>query len=158
MSALSKYKLVITEGPSKGGEFILDKKTIGLGRDPKNQIFLDSQSVSLFHARITVEPGGCSITNLGSIEGVKVNGKNVDSASLSPGDRLQAGNVKLKLEYGAKSAKAPSARTRAPGRKPKRKRGFFLPLKPSFIILFLLALLAALVMLNVRWLGMVINW
>ena len=158
MSALSKYKLIITEGPSKGGEFFLDKKTIGLGRDPKNQIVLDSQSVSLFHARITVEPGGCSITNLGSIEGVKVNGENVDSASISPGDRLQVGNVKLRLESGAKSGKTPAARTRTAGKKPKSRRRFSLPLKPSFIILSLLALLAALIMLNIRWLGIVMNW
>ncbi len=157
MSAPGKYKLVITEGPSRGAEFLLNKKTVGLGRDPKNQIVLDSQSVSLFHARITVEQGGCSVTNLGSIEGLKVNGENVDSASLSPGDRLQAGNVKLRLESGAGTGKASSSRTRASG-KQKKKRGFPLPLKPSVIILALAALLAALIMLNIRWFGIITSW
>lgn len=157
MSAPGKYKLVITEGPSRGAEFVLNKKTVGLGRDAKNQIVLDSQSVSLFHARIIVEQGGCSVTNLGSIEGLKVNGKNVDSAAIRPGDRLQAGNVKLRLESGPKTGKVSSARTRPSG-KQKKKRGFPLPLKPSVIILFLLALLAALVMLNIRWFGIITNW
>ncbi len=157
MGAPAKYKLLITEGPSRGAEFALNKKTVGLGRDPKNQIVLDSQSVSLFHARITVEQSGCSVTNLGSIEGLKVNGKNVDSAVIRPGDRLQAGNVKLRLEAGAKTGKASSART-GTSRKQKKKRGFPLPLKPSVIILSLLALLAALIVLNIRWFGIITNW
>lgn len=157
MGAPGKYKLVITEGPSRGAEFPLNKKTIGLGRDPKNQIVLDSRSVSLFHARLIVEPDGCSVTNLGSIEGLKLNGKNVDSAPLRPGDSLQAGNVRLRLESGADAGKTASAAAGKP-RKQKKKRNFPVPLKPSIIILSLLALLAALIMVNIRLFGIIANW
>jgi pSer/pThr/pTyr-binding forkhead associated (FHA) protein len=158
MSASTKYKLVITEGPSKGEEFVLDKKTVGIGRDPKNQIVLESQTASLFHARINMEQDGCSVTNLGSLEGVKVNGKNVDSVSLSPGDILQVGDVKLRLESGAPLRKTSPVKTGASAGKSKKKRSFSMPFKPSFIILLLLAALAVLITFNIRWLGVIINW
>lgn len=156
--SVRRLRLVVTEGPSKGAEFNLERRTTGVGRDPKNQVVIDSQSVSLFHASITSEPRGCTITNLGSLEGVKLNGKNVDSALLSPGDRLQLGNVKLRVEASAASGRAPSAKSRPAAAKTRRKRGFSVPLKPSFIILFLLSLLAVLVMLNLRWFGVLADW
>jgi pSer/pThr/pTyr-binding forkhead associated (FHA) protein len=158
MSVLTKYKLVIIEGPSKGEEFVLDKKTVGIGRDPKNQIVLDSQAASLFHARINMDQKGCSVTNLGSLEGVKVNGKNVDSASLFPGEILQVGDVKLRLESGASARKTSPVKTGPSSARGKKKQGFPMPFKPSFLILLLLAALAVLITFNIRWLGVIINW
>ncbi len=159
MRAAEQLKLVITEGPSKGREFSLDKKTTGIGRDPKNQVVIDGQSVSLFHARINLEPGGCSITNLGSIEGVKVNNKNVDNVSLSAGDRVQIGNVKMRVQAGsAPSRPEPSSGAKKSSGKPGKKRRFRLQLKPSIIIICLLAALAGVVLFNVRWLGIIMNW
>ncbi len=159
MRAAGQLKLVITEGPSKGREFSLDKKTTGIGRDPKNQVVIDSQSVSLFHARINLEPGGCSITNLGSIEGLKVNNKNVDNVSLSSGDRVQIGNVKMRVQDGSGSSRpAASSREKKPSGKRVHKRRLRFPLKPSIIIIFLLAALAGVVVFNLRWLGIMMNW
>ncbi len=159
MKSAKQLKLVITGGPSKGKEFKLDKGTVGIGRDPKNQIVIDSQSVSLFHARINVESSGCTITNLGSLEGVKINGEESGSSPISAGDKIQMGDVTFKVSSSSASARPASGqRGRAPSGKAKKRRGLAVPFKPSYIIVLLAAALAGLVLLNMRWLGMLLNW
>jgi phosphatidylserine/phosphatidylglycerophosphate/cardiolipin synthase-like enzyme len=58
-----------------------------IGRAPENDIVIGDASVSRHHARITLENGKCTLTDLGSANGTFVNGECLDgSKPLVPGD------------------------------------------------------------------------
>ena len=66
-----------------------------IGRLPDCDITLDDPSVSRRHAEVSGHGGRWTIADLGSTNGVKLNGERVQTANLSDGDRLELGNVKL---------------------------------------------------------------
>jgi hypothetical protein len=66
-----------------------------IGRLPECDVTLPDSSVSRMHAKITRNGTGWTITDLGSTNGVKVNGERVHRAELSNGDRVELGTVKL---------------------------------------------------------------
>lgn len=68
--------------------FKLPEGTTTLGRDPTNQIPLPHSSVSREHAEIVCGPGGVTVRDLGSRNGVLVNGVPRKKALLQPGDKL----------------------------------------------------------------------
>lgn len=66
-----------------------------LGRLPECDITLNDPSVSRRHAEVTEDGGTWTINDLGSTNGIKLNGERVASAALSHGDRIELGNVRL---------------------------------------------------------------
>jgi pSer/pThr/pTyr-binding forkhead associated (FHA) protein len=68
---------------------------ISIGRSPDNDVVLQEPLVSRRHARIECAEGRCAIEDLGSANGLFVNGRRVKQATLAPGDRLRLGNVEL---------------------------------------------------------------
>jgi hypothetical protein len=73
--------------------------TIGRSRDC--DIVLDDVGVSRRHAEIRPSADGWTIADLGSTNGVLVNGKPVaDSESLNPGDRVELGSTQIVFELG----------------------------------------------------------
>lgn len=72
-----------------------------IGRNPTNDIHLSNSSVSRQHAVILRNPAGeVSIKNLSSVNEALVNGKKTTVATLSHGDVVQLGEVKLKFHAG----------------------------------------------------------
>ena len=63
-----------------------------LGRDPGNDIILRDPKVSRHHAEIAFERGFFVIHDLGSANGVHVNGRRVRVAPLTHGAKLRLGN------------------------------------------------------------------
>ncbi|MEJ2734447.1 MAG: FHA domain-containing protein, partial [Anaerolineae bacterium] len=59
---------------------------------------IDSLLVSRSHARLECARGQCAVEDLGSANGVFVNGRRVSRAVLSPGDRLRLGDVELNYQ------------------------------------------------------------
>ena len=55
-------------------------------------------NVSRRHAEIKLEGGGYWIVDLGSTNGVEVNGRRVDRAKLDEGDRIVLGQTELAFE------------------------------------------------------------
>src|SRR5438270_12284395 len=68
--------------------FKLPEGTTTIGRDPTNQIPLPHSSVSREHAEIRCGPDGLTLRDLGSRNGVLVNGVPRKKAVLQPGDKL----------------------------------------------------------------------
>jgi hypothetical protein len=69
-----------------------------LGRGPKSTIVLDDALVSRTHAKIVVEPGAVAIEDMGSANGVLVNGERLDKKrTLSNGDRVVLGQQSFTL-------------------------------------------------------------
>ena len=66
-----------------------------IGRSADNDIVLDNPKVSRRHARIEQSDGTCTVEDLGSANGVLVNGRRVPRAVLVHGDRLRLGDVEL---------------------------------------------------------------
>jgi pSer/pThr/pTyr-binding forkhead associated (FHA) protein/subtilisin family serine protease len=69
--------------------------TFAVGRESGNDIVLRSSQVSRRHARIHCARGVCTLEDLGSANGTRVNGERVDYAVLKPGDHVRLGDVEL---------------------------------------------------------------
>ncbi|MDM8529967.1 FHA domain-containing protein [Anaerolineales bacterium HSG25] len=78
-----------------GKTFPLAERNNTIGRAEDNYILLSDSSVSRHHAKIVLEGVVFRIYDLGSGNGVKINGKKVDTHLLRENDRLQLGRVKL---------------------------------------------------------------
>jgi pSer/pThr/pTyr-binding forkhead associated (FHA) protein len=68
-----------------------------VGRAPRADFILDAALVSRLHCRLTAGDTTVEVVDLKSTNGTFVNGKRVDRASLSVGDRLRLGRVELKI-------------------------------------------------------------
>lgn len=80
------------QGPS--GSHVV-RSTATIGRLPSCEVTLDDPSVSRRHARISRTDGQWTVEDLGSTNGLQVNGKPVGRAQLRDGDRLDFGSVTL---------------------------------------------------------------
>lgn len=67
-----------------------------IGRATGADFILDAPLVSRVHCRLTALRGGeLEVKDLDSTNGTFVNGERIDTARLSPGDRLGVGRVEL---------------------------------------------------------------
>ncbi len=98
-------KLLIVQGP-KEGEFRLPEGEHIAGRDPSNPIHLPSKRVSRQHCSFTVRGQMCVVQDLGSSNGVIVDGARVEELELPDGIRLQLGDYVLAFEQQAETAEA----------------------------------------------------
>jgi pSer/pThr/pTyr-binding forkhead associated (FHA) protein len=85
--------LVIERGGFPGAEFNVTAEETLIGRNPNTDITLVDEGVSREHAVVIWEDGACSIEDLQSTNGTKVNGKRVRSQPLQDGDRIQIGGT-----------------------------------------------------------------
>ena len=94
---MGKTILTIARG-QRVREVALDPKGLILGRSEECDITLDSPRVSRRHARISQDPfGRWLIQDLGSRNGLKVDGKRVDVHAMQPGREVSAGPFVLSL-------------------------------------------------------------
>ncbi|MDH3254907.1 MAG: FHA domain-containing protein, partial [Acidobacteriota bacterium] len=70
---------------------------VSIGRDQRSDIFLDNLAVSRRHATIAWERGGFVVRDAGSANGTRLNGKQVNSAPVGPGDRIEVGKFEISL-------------------------------------------------------------
>ncbi len=87
--------IVYAMGPLAGSEVFLERERLTLGRDAKVDLVLDDASVSHQHAALELGPRGFRIRDLGSTNGIRLNGARVSSADLKHGDRFALGSVEF---------------------------------------------------------------
>jgi transcriptional regulator with AAA-type ATPase domain len=97
--------------------FALRDGTTTIGRAQESQIALEDASVSRRHAEIVVTAEQVLFRDLGSRNGVQVNGAPRREAVLQPGDRLKVGSVELEFAAGFVRPLSP-APAAAPGADP----------------------------------------
>jgi len=90
-------RLVVLRGPGQGRAFDVISSA-AIGRLPSNQIHLPGDKISRRHAEVLQENNHWFIVDLGSRNGVIVNGRKVDRAELSSGDRIEIGSALLMFE------------------------------------------------------------
>jgi hypothetical protein len=79
--------------PNRGQPMRLERQTIHIGRNTNNEIVVNDKRVSRFHAEIRCEHGQFVVYDLGSTNGVKVNGAPASRpVPLRPNDILTVGS------------------------------------------------------------------
>lgn len=96
------HRVVVLEGgeaPDLVGQSFLLQPSNSVGRNPQSIITLDEPFVSGNHAEIAYSGGSWWVTDFGSTNGTAVNDQPVNgTAGIRPGDIVQFGRVKLRLE------------------------------------------------------------
>lgn len=75
-----------------------DKKALTIGRSEANDITLDGLQISTKHARLLLSGTEITIDDLGSTNGVFVNGNRVSRATLTPNDKVQIGSFEIRID------------------------------------------------------------
>ena len=74
---------------------VLKPGRIVVGRSPQAEISLDSQFVSREHCQVMVNGDQCFVEDLGSTNGLLVNGRRRRIHRMTPGDRVVVGDHTL---------------------------------------------------------------
>jgi Protein of unknown function (DUF3662)/FHA domain len=77
---------------------VLSGSRVLLGRSRECDIMVNDPNVSRRHAELRSDGGRWSVVDLGSTNGIKVNGRRVDQRELSDGDKLTLGVTDLTFE------------------------------------------------------------
>ena len=81
-----------------GKRTVLSGARILIGRSRECDIQLDDPNTSRRHAEVRREGDAWVVADLGSTNGIKVNGSRVAEAELHPGDEVTLGLIKLRFE------------------------------------------------------------
>ena len=81
-----------------GRRNVLSGSRVVIGRSREADIVLQDPNVSRRHAELRRDEGGWQIVDLGSTNGIKVNGRRVNNQPLSPGDQVTIGVTDLTFE------------------------------------------------------------
>jgi len=85
----------VLEGTDRGKFFPKLLLPLTIGREEGNQMRLDDERVSRFHAKVQADGEEIILTDLESTNGTRVNGHIVSIRCLRPGDRIQMGRTVL---------------------------------------------------------------
>ncbi|MGQ9661062.1 MAG: protein kinase domain-containing protein [Kiritimatiellia bacterium] len=99
-------KLVFLSGPLQGRKYAFDRR-IRMGRDASNEIVIVDPAVSLVHCEILFDEQGPLLRDLGSTNGVRVNGRLVPGARLRHGDIIALGHSEMRVEAPLESRRQP---------------------------------------------------
>ncbi|MCS6852085.1 MAG: FHA domain-containing protein [Gemmataceae bacterium] len=108
----------LTDGPN----ILLDKPIMLFGRHPECDVQIDSRKISRRHCCVAQVGDYLVVRDLGSTNGIKINGRRVLEGRMKDGDELTIGNHRFRVQWGA----AP----RAAGR-PKPSGGAEVQPKPA---------------------------
>jgi predicted component of type VI protein secretion system len=110
--------LALTDGPS----ILLDKPILLLGRHGECDVQLNSRKVSRRHCCIAQVGDYLVVRDLGSTNGVRINGQRVLEGKLKAGDELTVGNFRYQVHLEAASSEQ-TGPTPKPARPPRPAAG-----------------------------------
>ena len=91
-------KITIIDGKEFGKNIELSNKEIHAGRGLDNDLIISDLSVSRKHFKVTREDDHYVLEDLGSGNGIKLNGEKITSATLYDGDIIYAGARQLRFD------------------------------------------------------------
>ncbi len=94
---MSARLVALDEGP----DIPLDRAMLIVGRHPQCDTRLDSIRVSRRHCCMSPDNGEVVVRDLGSTNGIRINGQRVEMGRLKPGDELSIAHIRYRLEDGA---------------------------------------------------------
>jgi pSer/pThr/pTyr-binding forkhead associated (FHA) protein len=84
----------------EGSDIPVDREMLVVGRHPQCDARLDSIRVSRRHCCMTQKNGELMVRDLGSTNGIRINGQRVESGRLRPGDELSIAHIRFRLDNG----------------------------------------------------------
>src|SRR5262245_40852553 len=91
-------RLIVLVGPSQGQEYVLAGQRVVIGRGEECEVAVNHPSVSRVHAEIRpIGDGRYEVVDLGSANGVRVNGVELPNSILDVRDVIELGDVVLKF-------------------------------------------------------------
>jgi hypothetical protein len=91
---MSARLVAIDEGP----DILLNHPMVVVGRHPACDTRLDSLRVSRHHCCLTLEDDIVVVRDLGSTNGIRINGLRVETGRLHPGDELSIAHLRYRFE------------------------------------------------------------
>jgi transcriptional regulator with GAF, ATPase, and Fis domain len=88
-------RLIGVAGPLQGALFVLPEGEVSIGRDASNHLFAGDGALSRKHCVIRRAGAACSVRDMQSRNGTRVNGIPVEERELVPGDQLSVGSSVL---------------------------------------------------------------
>jgi hypothetical protein len=85
----------------EGSDISLDRSMVVVGRHPLCDVRLDSLRISRHHCCMTQDKDEVVVRDLGSTNGIRINGERVERGRLRPGDELSIAHIRYRLENGA---------------------------------------------------------
>ena len=95
--ACHRARLVTIAGGPRGEEFCLDRDCLTFGRGPSVDLVFDDEAMSRQHAAIEFVDGQFRVRDMGSTNGVQLNGHAVQVKALQHGDHVQIGGREFQL-------------------------------------------------------------
>jgi diguanylate cyclase (GGDEF)-like protein len=92
--------IIVIYGPELGKRVALGTASFEMGRSSKNDLFIDQESISRHHARITFDGTHYWVADLGSTNGTYVNDEVIREQRLRDGDQVRVGRSILKFMTG----------------------------------------------------------
>lgn len=90
--------LTVEQGGDEGGYLEFGEKKIYIGRRSENEFLLTDPNASRLHAYIEYERHRHVLHDAKSLNGTFLNGKQIESSVLQPGDKIRIGNTVLCYE------------------------------------------------------------
>src|SRR3954470_10879257 len=88
--------VALDEGP----DILMDRAMVVVGRHPQCDARLDSLRVSRHHCCMTTDHGDVLVRDLGSTNGIRINGQRVECGRLRAGDELSIAHIRYRLDNG----------------------------------------------------------
>ena len=95
--AAHRVAIVTLAGLTAGNEYELARERTSIGRGPGVDLAFDDTTMSREHATFELIDGAIRLRDLGSTNGVLVNGAPTLNAELKHGDRIELGEHKFQL-------------------------------------------------------------
>ncbi|MBO6940846.1 MAG: FHA domain-containing protein [Deltaproteobacteria bacterium] len=89
-------RIVMLTPPAPGAEFAM-RDGMRIGRAEDLDVWVNHRSISREHAEIRVDGEEVTIVDLGSANGMRVNGEDIKEAVLSSGDVIELGQVRFRF-------------------------------------------------------------
>ena len=90
-------RLVVVSAQLAGTEYTIDRSPCRIGRGAECEVKVEHRSISRHHATIEVQDNQFVIKDIGSANGIQVNGESYASTRLQPGDRIDMGHIQLRF-------------------------------------------------------------
>ncbi len=90
-------RIVMLSPPAPGAEFALSRPRVRIGRAEDLDVWVNHRSISREHAEITREGDRFHLRDLGSANGMRLNGAEVKDAVLEAGDTMELGQVRFRF-------------------------------------------------------------
>ena len=88
--------VALDEGP----DIVLDRAMVVVGRHPQCDARLDSLRISRHHCCMTQDQNDVVVRDLGSTNGIRINGQRVEVGRLRPGDELSIAHIRYRFDNG----------------------------------------------------------